>query len=174
MLAICLTIPGPLLGVAMIRLLNPPLGSPLAFLAPLYDTYFPPWLVQTVRALPLVTLILWAALASVPHSLIDAAALDGAGWWGSLLRIALPLRWPAAIAAWLVGLAIAWGELSASVLVMPPSRATLITVWIFRELHYGVDDRVSAAALVSAAGVACLSALAAFFLSLRRGRLSGE
>jgi iron(III) transport system permease protein len=174
MLAICLTIPGPLLGVALIRLLNPPLGSPLAFLAPLYDTYFPPWLVQTVRALPLVTLILWAALASVPRSLIDAAALDGAGWWGSLLRIALPLRWPAAIAAWLVGLAIAWGELSASVLVMPPSRATLITVWIFRELHYGVDDRVSAAALVSAAGVACLSALAAFFLSLRRGRLSGE
>ena len=58
-LSLCLTIPGPLLGVVTIRLLNRPPDSPFACLAWLYDSNFAPWLVQTLRALPLATLILW-------------------------------------------------------------------------------------------------------------------
>src|SRR5262249_9182737 len=42
-LSLCLTIPGPLLGVATILLLNRPPDSPLAFLATLYDSNFAPW-----------------------------------------------------------------------------------------------------------------------------------
>jgi len=166
-LALCLTIPGPLLGIGVIRLLNRPPDSTLAFLAVLYDSYFPPWLVQTIRALPLVTLILWAALASVPQAMLDAAAIDRAGWWGRLLRIALPQRWPAVLAAWLVGLAIASGELAATVLVMPPGRSTAITVRIFQLLHYGVDDRVAAISLVMAAAFAALTVAAATVLARR-------
>src|SRR5262249_9129089 len=99
-LSLCLTIPGPLVGVVTIRLLNRPPDSSLAFLATLYDSNFAPWLVQTLRALPLATLIMWPALASVPQVMLDTAATDGTGWWGRLLRIALPQRWPAAAAAW--------------------------------------------------------------------------
>src|SRR4029079_12832797 len=95
-LSLCLTVPGPLLGVMTIRLLNQPPDSSLAFLATLYDSNFAPWLVQTLRALPLATLIMWPALASVPQVMLDTAATDGTGWWGSLLRIALPQRWPPA------------------------------------------------------------------------------
>ena len=147
-LALCLTIPGPLLGIGLIHVLNQPPDSPLAPLARLYDSYFAPWLVQTLRALPWVTLILWAALATVPQAMLDAAATDGTGWWGRLLRIAVPQRWPAVIAAWLVGLAIAVGELAATVLVMPPARSTAISIRVFQLLHYGVDDRVAAISLV--------------------------
>jgi iron(III) transport system permease protein len=164
-LSLCLTIPGPLLGVATIRLLNRPSDSPLAFLATLYDSNFAPWLVQTLRALPLATLILWPALASVPQVMLDTAATDGTGWWGRLFRIALPQRWPAAAAAWLVAFAIAIGELAATILVMPPQRgATALSIQVFQLIHYGVDDRVAAICLVTVFAVAALTGIAAALL----------
>ncbi len=167
-IALCLTIPGPLLGLALVRLLNRPSDSPLAFLSVLYDSNFAPWLVQTIRALPMVTLILWPALSTIPQVMLDAAAIDGAGWWGRLLRIALPQRWPAAAAAWLVGFAIAVGELAATVLVIPPQQSTAISVRVFQLLHYGVDDRVAAICLVMVAGIAILTGIAAVLLKRRR------
>jgi ABC-type Fe3+ transport system permease subunit len=147
LLSLCLTIPGPLLGLGLIRLLNQPPGSPLEWLAPLYDSKFAPWLVQTLRALPLVTLILWAALGTIPQVMLDAAATEGAGWWRRLLQIALPQRWLAVVAAWLVGFAVAVGVLAATVLVMPPARSTTISIRVFQLLHYGVDDRLAAISL---------------------------
>jgi iron(III) transport system permease protein len=158
LLAALLAVPGPLLGIAVIRLLNRPVDSPLAFLATLYDSDFAPWLVQTARAIPLVTLILWSALASVPQAMLDSAATDGAGWWRRLFLIAVPLRWPAIVAAWLVGLAIAVGELAATVLVVPPGPTT-ISVRIFSLIHYGVDDRVAAICLAVVLGLAAIVAL---------------
>jgi iron(III) transport system permease protein len=166
-ITLCLTIPGPLLGIALIHVLNRPPDSTLAPLAALYDSNFAPWLVQTIRAAPLVTLILWPALASVPQPMLDAAATEGAGWWGQLLRIAVPLRWPAVAAAWLVGLAIAVGEVAATVLVIPPQPSTAISVRVFQLLHYGVDDRVAAICLVMVAGIAFLTGIAAALLKLR-------
>jgi iron(III) transport system permease protein len=160
-LALCVTVPGPLLGIGLIHLLNQSPGSLFAPIASLYDSYFAPWLAQTIRALPLVTLILWAALASVPQTVLDAAAVDGAGWWGRLLGIALPLRWPALCAAWLVGLAIAVGELAATVLVMPPAPSTTLSIRVFQLLHYGVDDRMAAICLVFVLVTASLTMIAA-------------
>jgi iron(III) transport system permease protein len=166
-LGACLTIPGPLLGVGLIRLLNRPDDSLFSFLTVLYDTNFAPWLVQTVRALPITTLITWPALASLPQAVLDAAATEGSGPWGRLFRIALPLRWPAVAAAWLLALAIGMGELGATILVIPPQQSTAISVRIFQLLHYGVDDRVAAICLVMVAGIVVLSYVANTLL--RRG-----
>ena len=164
-IALCLTLPGPLLGLGVIRLLNRPPDSPLSGLAWLYDSNFAPWLVQTVRALPIATLILWPALASIPQVMLDTAASDGAGWWGRLLRIAVPQRWPALIAAWLIALAVAVGELAATVLVMPPQRgATALSIQVFQLLHYGVDDRVAAICLVMVISIAAMTGIAALLL----------
>lgn len=161
MLAVCLMIPGPLLGIAVIRALNQPDSSPLAFLSTFYDSNFAPWLVQTIRTLPWSTLILWSAFASVPQVMLDMAATDGAGWWRQLLWIALPQHVSAVVAAWLLGLAIAVGELAATVLVMPPARHTVLAVQVFQLLHYGVDDRLAAICLVMAIGIAGIVAIAA-------------
>ena len=170
-IGLCLTVPGPLLGLAVIHLLNQPPDSPLAGLAWLYDSNFAPWLVQTVRALPIATLILWLALASVPQVMLDTAATDGSGWWGRLLRIALPQRWPAVVAAWLIAFALAVGELAATILVMPPQRgATALSIQVFQLLHYGVDDRVAAICLVMVAGITALTGIAAALLSKCRPR----
>jgi iron(III) transport system permease protein len=167
LLALCLTIPGPLLGVGLIRLLNRPVDSPLGVLGWLYDTNFGPWLVQTIRAVPAATLVLWPALVSVPQAMLDTAATEGSGWLGRLVRIALPQRWPAVAAAWLVGLAIAIGELAGTVLVIPPQPATTISVRVFQLLHYGVDDRVAAMSLVMVSGIAALTWISATLLKGR-------
>jgi ABC-type Fe3+ transport system permease subunit len=173
-LATCMTVPGPLLGVALIRLLNQPADSPLAFLGALYDSNFAPWLAQTIRALPLATLIVWPALASVPQAMLDLAATEGSGWWGQLLRVALPQRWPAVAAAWLVGFAIAVGELAATVLLMPPAAGgvTTISVRIFQMLHYGVDDRAAAVSLLMILAIAAITGAAAWMMTrtVARGR----
>jgi ABC-type Fe3+ transport system permease subunit len=167
-IALLITVPGPLLGLATIRLLDRPVDSPFATLAALYDSNFAPWLVQTLRALPITTIILLPALASIPQSTLDAAATDGTGWWGRLFRIALPQRWPAVAAAWLIALAIAIGELAATVLVMPPQRgATALSIQIFQLLHYGVDDRVAAICLFMVFVVASITGIAAALLRRR-------
>ena len=103
-----------------------------------------------------MTLILWPALAQCAADNARRGGDEGAGWWGRLLRIAVPQRWPAVAAAWLVGLAIAVGELAATVLVMPPQQSTAISVRVFQLLHYGVDDRVAAICLVMVVGIAAL------------------
>ena len=172
--ALCLTIPGPLLGLAVIRILDQSPDSPLSGLAWLYDSNFAPWLVQTLRALPIATLILWPAFASIPQVMLDAAMTDGAGWRRRLLLIVLPQRWTAVIAAWLVALAIAVGELAATVLVMPPqSGRTALSIQVFQLLHYGVDDRVAAISLVMVAGIAALTGIAGVLLK-RKDRWLGN
>jgi iron(III) transport system permease protein len=165
LLAFLLTIPGPLLGIAVIRILDRPVDSPFSALATLYDSNFTPWLVQTIRVLPITAIILLPALASIPQSTLDAAATDGTGWWGRLLRIALPQRWAAVAAAWLIAFAIAIGELAATVLVMPPqSGASALSIQVFQLLHYGVDDRVAAICLFMVFTVASITGIAAALL----------
>ena len=166
LLAFLMAVPGPIVGIALIRLLNRPADSPLAIVAWLYDTNFAPWLAQTLRALPLVTLVVWPALQSVPQSMLDAAATEGAGWWRQLVAIALPQRLPALAVAWLVGFAVAVGELAATVLVVPPGPTT-ISVRIFSLIHYGVDDRVAAICLVLCGALAGLVAIGAAFARMK-------
>jgi iron(III) transport system permease protein len=66
----------------------------------------------------------------------------------------LPQRRSALCIAWLVGLAIALGDLTASILVVPP-RVKLLSIHIFNLVHYGVEDQV--------AGI-CLALLVVFGL----------
>jgi ABC-type spermidine/putrescine transport system permease subunit II len=102
--------------------------------------------------------------------MLDAATVDGAGWWRRLLQIAIPQRRTAIAAAWLVGLAVAVGELAATVLVMPPQRgATALSIQVFQLLHYGVDDRVAAICLVMVASIAALTGIAAVLLKRKYG-----
>ena len=164
LLSLALSVPGPLLGLAAIYLLNHPVDSFFYRLTIAYDqTLLAPWLVQTVRFTPVATLVIAAGLASVPRSLLDAAQTDGAGWWGRLLWIALPLRWPMVAAAWLITFALSSGDLATTVLVMPPGPPTL-AIRLFGLLHYGVEDQVAAISLVLLGGVSLLAAVAIWLM----------
>lgn len=170
--AVAIATPGPLLALAVIPLINHPNESILSPLTWAYDyTLFAPWLVQTIRFVPIASLVFAAGFANVPNSLLDAARADGATWWGRMLRIGLPMNISMAAVAWLVVFALSAGELAATVLVMPPGTPTL-TIRLFQLLHYGIEDRVAAVSVVLLASVS-LVAVMALWLS-GRSRLWGN
>ena len=74
--------------------------------------------------------------------MLDSAAVDGCSAIGQLAYIVLPQRRNAVCVAWLIGLALALGDLTASSLVAPPGVETL-AVHIFNLVHYGVEDQVA-------------------------------
>ena len=94
------------------------------------------------RALPPATLILWQGLGTIPTELLEAAAIDGAGPITRLVRFALPNRLAALALAWLVALAVASGDLAASILVVPPGME-MLSRRIFGLIHYGIEDQVA-------------------------------
>jgi len=171
LVAACLAIPGPVLGLGIIRLLNRP---ELPWLAELYDrSILAPCLAQWVRGLPLATFVLWHAFQTIPRSLLDAAALDGAGFVRRVVRVAVPMRLPVVALAWLAAFVVALGELSASILVVPPG-VTTISIQIFDWLHSGAEDDVAGVALALSAGLAVVAGLAFRLGSRSSGLPEGE
>jgi iron(III) transport system permease protein len=165
--AAAIAVPAPLWGVWAIAALNHPADSIWAPLTVLYDrTLLAPAALQTIRALPIVGLWLWSQLASVPRDLLEAARSEGASSFTQLWRVALPLRWTGVSAAAGMALVLAVGELSASLLVLPPG-VTTISVRIFQLLHYGVDDRVAALALSVFVAMGAIAILFAAVTAIR-------
>jgi iron(III) transport system permease protein len=161
-----LAVPGPLIGLGLIALLNRE-DSPV--LVWLYDrSLFAPIAAALLRALPWAILIIWLAFRSIPAETLESAELDGAGPMARFLRIGAPQR-PAAFAlAWLLSLVISTGDLAASILVIPPGIDTL-PVRIFGLIHAGVDDQVAAICLTII--LAVLAAAAIGWMLVKRSKL---
>jgi len=165
---VCLVVPGSLVAVAIIGLLNRP-GLP--WLIWLYDySILAPWMALTVRAMGPAVLVLWYAAGTIPQGMLDNAATEGCGSLGQLARVVLPQRLPALGIAWLIGLALALGDLTASILVAPPGVETL-SIHVFNLVHYGVEDQVAGICLALSAALGALAA-AVMWLA-RRARLFG-
>jgi iron(III) transport system permease protein len=170
---ICLVIPGPLLALAIIGLLNRP-GLPWLFW--LYDhSILAPWMALTVRAMGPAILVLWHAARTIPQPMLDSAATEGCGSLGQLGWIVLPQRLPALGVAWLIGLALALGDLTASILVVPPGVKTL-SIHIFNQLHYGVEDQVAGICLALTIALGGVAAVVGWLVrrTTRNGDLKSE
>ena len=100
-----------------------------------------PVLAATIRALPLPVLICFVAFRTLPRDTLDAALLDGAG------RVAR--------------LAVAGGELSATIMVNPPGMTT-VPIRVFGLLHAGVRHQVAAISLTGLLAVLLIAALITF------------
>lgn len=153
-IAVCLAVPGPLVGLGIVHLFQVVNADWIEYL---YSrTILAPMLAVSMRALPVTLLIYWYALASISPELLESAAVDGAGPLTRFFRIALPQRWGALAAGWLAALAVATGDLAASILTVPP-RVSLLSIRIFEEVHYGVTDRLAGICLVSTASFLLLA-----------------
>ena len=67
--------------------------------------------VHVWRLLPLATVIILAGLSSIPKDILDAAAIDGAGFWRTLSQITIPLVMPILLVALLFGLVFAFTDM---------------------------------------------------------------
>jgi iron(III) transport system permease protein len=137
------SLPGPVLGVVLIWAFNRP--GPLGEW--LYDrTTFVPTLALGLRGLPWAFVCLWAAFRTFPERVIEAARLEGARWPALLGRVVLPALWPEFGLAYLLAFLLAAGDVSTSILLLPPGVTTL-AVRIFDRLHTGADEQVAGVCL---------------------------
>jgi iron(III) transport system permease protein len=109
-------------------------------------------LAHLARFLPVAALALAAGIRYVPISHEEAAAVGGAGWGRTMVRIVLPQTRLALLATWIVIFILAFGELGASILVAPPGETTL-PIRIYTIIANAPAAHVAALALLQTAVV---------------------
>ena len=125
---------------------------PVAILLSLYITLRQLHLVNTVWGLsivycsflvPFLTWILKGFIDTVPRELEEAARIDGAGHFRTLLSIVIPVAVPGIIAAVLLGVLMSWDEFFYALIFTSTDQATTIPVAIAQftkrhEVDYGM------------------------------------
>jgi len=148
------------------------LGKPGAPLGPLSNLY---WLgepalamisvilVHTWRILPLATVILLAGLTSIPQEILEAAQVDGAGFWRRHFQITLPLLRPILSIAFLFGLVFTFSDMTVVYVLTrggPVHSTQVLSSWAFFKGIEGGDLAQGAATAIFLfpllAGVAAL------------------
>lgn len=137
---VVIAVPGPLVGMLVIWCLNR--GEP-EWLGMLYDqTIAAPVLAQQFRLLPLAWLLTVSIVASVSTSSWEQASLDGFGKWQTLRSVLWPQTGGLWIASGLLLFVLSVGELSCSILVLPPG-VTTVSMRLFEMLHFGMRHQDS-------------------------------
>ena len=157
-------IPGVLLGISLIWLLNRP------GLSAFYQSVGVVVLAYTIRFFAIGWSGVSQTMLSVDRSLIDAARMDGASRWQQF-RIAVwpQTRMPLAATGYVVYLLCLW-DVETLVLIVPPGRETL-SLRVFNLLHYGHNDQVNALCLLLL--LLGIAPLALFALTRISGRAAG-
>lgn len=142
---------GLLVGIALTRLYN----RPATFWV--YDS-------PTVTVLAYIARFGWVALlaAAVAHApgvlrLRELAATDGAGRWGTFVKVVLPGVWPVLLAGAAAVALLAMGEVPATMLVAPPSPqllTPLLMTWVHMQRY---DPMIQASLLLVAVSVIAAS-----------------
>jgi len=119
------------------------LGHPEALLGPESNLY---WLgrpilamasvilVQTWRILPLATVILLAGLTAIPKEILDAAQVDGAGFWRRLFQVVMPMLFPVMSIAFLFGFVFTFTDMTVVYVLTrggPVNSTQVLASWAF-------------------------------------------
>ena len=148
-----LSFPASFVGIGEIALWNSVFGGFL------YGTDWIPWLANLARFLPLAVLVMSALAGTLDPDMIETTRLFQRSALRRILQIYLPLIMPALFVSFILVFVFSLGELSATMLVLPPGRSTL-TLRIFNFLHYGSPQSVAGLSLmlvilaILAAGIA--------------------
>lgn len=126
-------------------------------------------LVMALHHAPLVAITLWTGLRSVPHSLIEAAQMEGAGPATIVGRILLPVLRPQIIAAALLAFVAGIGNFGIPALLGLPVNYLTLPTLIYRRLSsFGPAGLPDAAALSILVGLVAALGIAAGMLATRR------
>ena len=137
------------------------------------NSYGQIWIAHTIFALPLAIFLLHNFISEIPHELIEAARVDGAGHGQTFFRIVLPLAMPAIASFAIFQFLWVWNDLLVA-LVFADGAVSPITK-VLREItgNRGQDWFL----LTSGAFIAMIVPLIVFFALQRffvRGLLAGS
>ncbi|WP_439498240.1 ABC transporter permease [Bosea sp. (in: a-proteobacteria)] len=128
-------------------------------------------LVMALHHAPLVAITLWSGLRSIPHSLVEAAQLEGARPSVIILRILLPVLRPQLVAASLLAFVAGIGNFGIPALLGLPVNYLTLPTLIYRRLSSfgpaGLSDAAALSLLVAL--VAGLGILASVLATRRAG-----
>jgi len=133
-------LPGVLLGIGLIVLLNRP------WFALLYQSAAIVLLAFVIRYLALGWNSVAHSLQTVDRDLTDAARLEGATRWQMLRYVQWPQIAPRAAATWYVVFLLCLWDVESMILIVPPGGETL-ALRVFNLLHYGHNAQVNALCL---------------------------
>jgi len=91
-------------------------------------------LVQTWRILPLATVILLAGLTAIPRDILDAAQVDGAGFWRRLFQVIMPMLLPVMSIAFLFGFVFTFTDMTVVYVLTrggPVNSTQVLASWAF-------------------------------------------
>jgi iron(III) transport system permease protein len=125
--------------------LSPPIGTP----HPLYGRGGVIALLA-VQHMPLVFLVVLAALRALPREMAEAARVSGAGTIRLLTRIILPLLVPSLLAAYALAFVSALGNFGIPALLGIPGRYTTLPVLIWQRLSSFGPSMLADVAVMSA------------------------
>lgn len=134
-------VPGVLVGIAAIQLLNRPAT------AWLYQSFGVVILALTIRYLAIAWSLTRHALHSTDPELTDAARMDGASRWQILRHVQGPQMGPQLAVAWCVVFLLCLWDVETLVLIIPPGGET-VALRVFNMLHYGHTAHVNALCVV--------------------------
>lgn len=118
----------------------------------------------TAMNLPLAVWMLRSFFSEVPRELIEAAEIDGAGLWGQITQVMLPIVAPGIAATALLCVIFAWNEFFLAVQLNPVGAST-VPIWVASN----VSTRGNFLAKLSAASaLAVLPVVAAGWLAQKR------
>ena len=165
-LVAALSLPAPLLGVALIGLFNRP-----GLLGTIYDSPFILILGYILRFLPVGVLFMVAAIRAVPIEAENAAELEGYGRLGVFGKVVFPLCLPKVFVVFLVVTILSIGELPCSLLLTPPGHMT-VGARFFSLIHYGLQGESAFLCLLTSCVVSI--PFLGLLLLIRQSRTSAE
>ncbi|RCG29645.1 carbohydrate ABC transporter permease [Sphaerisporangium album] len=122
-------------------------------------------LVYVAQTVPVAVYMLRNYFETVPESVEEAAAIDGCGRIGTILRVVLPLSKPALMATGLYAFMIAWNEFLFALLFLVEKRESWTVSLGLSQLAGGIE--VPATVLMAGSVVLTLPIVAVFFASER-------
>lgn len=161
-------------GALMLAILSVQMVSGLVVLIPLYrfmdrlgllESHFGTTLLYIAAGIPVTIWLLKIAFDTVPHSLDDAAAIDGLTRVESFALITLPLALPGLVSALILNLILNWSQFLIPFIMLSDDSTWPISVAIFR--YAGATSAATTQVLAAACLLAILPALVVFVLLQR-------
>lgn len=178
LLLLPMMIPPQVTAIAWIQALGP--GSPVlgwVGLAPAPGSDHPLYsgggvmALLTLQHMPLVLLLILAALRALPRELTEAARIAGAGPGRVLRRVLLPLLAPSLVAAFALAFVSALGNFGIQAILGIPARYTTLPVLIWRRLSgFGPSVLGDVAAISFLLAIIAIAAISAQLMLQRRLR----
>lgn len=135
----------------------------------LFNNYAGVILIYLAACIPFGVFLMAAFMRQVPRELVEAATIDGAGYFRIFWRIHLPLARPAIASFWILQGVQIWNDFLTPLLIMTdPNRRTLTTgVMVFKQQYVADWGNVMAGVVIMSLPVVVL------FIVLQRHFTSG-